>query len=148
MRRAIVRSVSAVLSLFAGGAKAIDLSTPEKAVASFYGAYARQNVDEVVAARDFEFEAREQLGSAADDEVVRQTARRLEADFREEIRSRGFPKGSPSNCHAISHRMLRHDLVQVFWECPGPGNGSVFVPIYAARNETGWRVALLRRPPR
>jgi len=147
MRRAAVLSLSAVLCLFAGGATAVDLSTPENAVASFYGAYARHNVDDVIAARDFEFEAREQLDSAADEEVVRQTARRLEADFREEIRSKGFPKGSPSNCQVITQRRLRHNLVQVIRECRW-SNGSDFVPIYAAKNETGWRVVLLRRPPR
>jgi len=147
MRRAVVLSLSVALCLFACGARAVDLSTPENAVASFYGAYARHNVDDIVAARDFEFEAREQLDSAADEEAVRQTARRLEADFREQIRSKGFPKGSPSNCGIITQRMLRHDLVQVIRGCRW-SNGSVFVPIYAAKSEAGWRVVLLRRPPR
>lgn len=147
MSLATIFSLSAVLRLLAGGAKAVDLSTPEKAAASFDRAYARQNVDDVVAARDFEFEAREQLGYATDDAFVRQTARRLEADFREEIRSKGFPKYPSSKCRVITQRPLRHNLVQLIRKC-SVGNGSVFVPLYVARNETGWRVVLLRQPPK
>src|SRR6266566_9411337 len=105
--RSILLLIATLAGLLINDAMAVDLSTPETALASFYEAYARQDIDDIVASRDFEFEARESLSSAKDrpdvldEELVRQTAREMEAAFRTQIQKNGFPKVDHSKCKVI-----------------------------------------------
>jgi hypothetical protein len=135
------------LALSSTAAAAADLSTPESAVTSFFDAYARGDIDDIVAARDFEFEARATLsgavGSPAPDEVaVQRTARAKEAALRTRLQVQGVPRTDDGPCKPISTRSLREDVAQVFRLCPSHGGGAMFGSTLAVRSAVGWRVAL------
>jgi hypothetical protein len=128
-------------------AAAVDLSTPESAVASYFEAYARRDADGAVAARDFEFEARhahdESPGSEApDEEAVKRTAKVAEAALRARLQADRIRGLDYSQCKHIATRRLQDSVAQVFLDCPSPGGGSIFEAMLAARSEVGWRVAL------
>jgi hypothetical protein len=131
--------------VFAATAAAVDLSTPESAVASYYGAYERQNVDDIITARDFEFEPREVLSrtgsQALDEELVRRTAKDMEAAFRDQAQKRGLPRVDRGRCEIVTIRTLRDDLVQLFEQCSHQ-RGSTFTSLRVAKSEAGWRVVL------
>jgi hypothetical protein len=137
--------VVAALSPTAAGA--IDLSTPERAVASYFEAFGRRDADGAVAARDFEFEARhaheESPGSEAlDEEAVKRTAKVAEAALRARLQADRIHGLDYSQCKHITTRRLQDNVAEVFLDCPSPGGGSIFEAMLAARSEVGWRVAL------
>jgi hypothetical protein len=132
-------------------ATALDLSTPESAVASFFDAYARGDIEDIVAARDFEFEARQELsggsGSAAPGEVaVKRTAKAKEAALRTRAQVEGTRWIDHSKCEHVTTWRLRDDVAKVIFECPGPTgdglSGVLFEAMLTAKSAVGWRVVV------
>jgi hypothetical protein len=140
------------MALPSAAATALDLSTPGSAVTSFFfDAYARGNVDDIVAARDFEFEARQELsgasGSAAPDEVaVKRTAKAKAAALRTRLQVEGTRWIDHSKCEHVTTWRLRDDVAKVILKCPGPTGGGLsgvlFEAMLAAKSAVGWRVVL------
>lgn len=139
-------------ALPSAAATALDLSTPESAVTSFFDAYARGNVDDIVAARDFEFEARQILsglsGAAAPDEAeVKRTAKAKEAALRTRLQVEGTRWMDHSKCEHVTTWRLRDDVAKVILQCPGPTgeeglSGVLFEAMLTAKSAVGWRVVL------
>jgi hypothetical protein len=141
--------VMAILSSATAGAA--DLSTPESAVAAFFDAYARGDIDGIVAARDFEFEARQTLSGAAgspapDEAAVQRIARAKEAALRTRLQVQGVSPTDDGPCKPITTWRLRDDVAKVFFECPGPTgdglSGVMFRATLVAKSAVGWRVVL------
>ena len=126
-----------------------DFSTPERALASLEDAYVRKDIDGAIAAKDFNFEAREMLlilsdvAEQMDDAMVEQTAQVLELAFRSQIEEEGFPDFQNVRCRVTDKKDLREDLVELVEECVLPdGSGSKQV-LHAVRNQTGWHIVVL-----
>jgi hypothetical protein len=137
-----VVTLAVLLAAAAADAGAIDFSTPEKAFAFFGNATARRNVDDLVASRDFVFEARERLAARvppSEEEVLRH-AKELEAAYRERIAG-SKPRGLDySACKIVKNWRLRESLVKLVLHCPGPGGGDIFTSLRMAKNAAGWHV--------
>lgn len=148
MSRGLLIASVLSMALTVQGAHAADLSTPEAAVASFFGAYARHDIEGIVAARDFEFEARESLGEAAsdstriDDETALRIAKALESAFRSRIQREGFPKVDEPQCVVLQSRPLQKNVVQLIRMCPSPAGGTMFGSILVTKSGKGWGVVL------
>ena len=137
-----------VALLAAGHAWAGGFATPDAAVNAFHDAYRRKNIDDIVAVRAFEFEAREallrKLGGAAqpDDIAIRSLARQKETEFRQHVRAKGLAPIDYSECTVEDSRSVRADLVKFPQQCAGPDKTTIFLSIHAVKGDTGWRVVL------
>jgi hypothetical protein len=148
MSRGLLIAILLATALAVQDAHAADLSTPEAAVASFFDAYARHDIEGIVSARDFDFEARESLGGAAsgsraiDDEAARRTAKAMEAALRSRIQAAGFPRFAETQCSIWQSRTMQENLVQLIRACPSPAGGTMIGSVLVAKRDEVWRVVL------
>jgi hypothetical protein len=125
-----------------------DFSTPEGAVAAYEDAYDRHDIDGLVAAEDFMAEARESLAPAGagspDEETMRATAEKLEAEYRERVQKLGFFDRNLRACEYVTTFPVTAGHVRVIEECRfhGEGNlsGAMFPAYHVVKGERGWRV--------
>ena len=127
---------------------AIDFSTPEGALHLLEAAYAHQDIEAAVAARNFEWEAREMLKKLAEDptpqaDLIQETAQVLELSFRQHIETNGFPKFSELRCSILKTKQLRPDLVEIFEECIFPDGLISREKIHVAKSGEKWGIVVL-----
>ena len=135
------------LAALASTSMAVDLSTPQAALQSLELAYARMDIEGAVAAKDFNFEARELLVNlrkigTPDQAMIEETAKVLELSFRKHIRNSGFPVFGNLRCSVIHEQTLREGLVQMVEECVFPDGGKSRDTVHAAKSAEGWRIVI------
>lgn len=123
---------------------AADLSTPEAAIRTLENAYLTKNEDAAVAAKDFQFEARQMLTQVRgpgkfDESLVTTLASKLEARFRSELKNSGFPDFKGLQCTFVEKYAVQADLVAMLEECVFPDHGVSRQKVYAAKSQMGWR---------
>ena len=146
MRRSAVAASLLVAQLAVDPGWATDLSTPDAAVKAFRDAYRRKDVDDIVAVRAFEFEARQALarklgGAEPDQGAILRLAQQKEAEFRRQAGGKGVAIDY-SQCTVESASTLRADLVKFPQQCAGPGQTTLFLSIHAVKLDAGWRLVL------
>ena len=129
-------------------AMAADFSTPQSALRALEAAYAHNDLNAAVAAKNFRIEAVELLRShnsayAADSELVRKTAKVLELSFREQMRTQGFPDFNHVTCRILSTKYLRTDVAEMTEVCTFSDGGTSETVIHAAKEGNKWGVVVL-----
>jgi hypothetical protein len=129
-------------------AGAANFETPEAAVQSLESAYVSKDIDAVVAAKDFDAEARFILyksnpALAADTQVVNEAAGVLERSFRDQIQSRGFPQYEKFKCSITGREAILPTLVRLTEDCRLPGGHRLKQTFSILQTQKGWRVVAI-----
>jgi hypothetical protein len=136
------------LALSPAGVLALDLSTPERAVAAFFDAYAKGSVDDILASRDFEFEARHAYdgapGSEAPNEAAaKKSAKAKQTALRTLLQARPIHAPDHSQCKHLTTASLRDNVARVALQCPSPAAGvDMIETMLVVKSAVGWRVVL------
>ena len=122
-----------------------DFSTPEGAILKLEDAYRRKDLDAAVAAKSFPHEARMILAGKnpdllANDDIVAQLAQVLEAAFRKEMQTKGFPDMTGLECTFSSTEKRDGGIAVVTEICRYPDGGSSTQRMQVVQTDRGWRV--------
>lgn len=125
-----------------------DFSTPEGAIRALENAYANQNIEEAVAAKDFSEEARLMLVRinpqlAGDAEILKKTTEVLELAFRKKIKDDGFPDLKEIHCSLNNPQQVTDTLVKVTESCRFPDGTTSMEDLHVAKGPKGWRVVVV-----
>jgi hypothetical protein len=149
MKFIVLVAAALPLALSPAVALALDLSTPERAVDAFFDAYARGSVDDILAARDFEFEARHAYdgtpGTAAPNEAAaKKAAKAKETALRTLLRAHPIHAPDRSQCKHLPTSPLRDDVARVALQCPSPAGAGddMTETLLVVKSKIGWRVVL------
>jgi hypothetical protein len=145
---ASVRSICIVSALaVAPLANAGGLGTPEDAVRALERAYTQKNVEAAVAVLDFVEEGRQMLQetnpvAANDPEIIKQTAEALELEFRNDLRTNGFPDFGNVSCTFAGKQQIAPGLVKLSEQCVAVDGTRFIEKRIVMQKEVGWRVVL------
>jgi hypothetical protein len=118
-------------------------NTPEEAIISLEKAYSNQDLDKVIASKDFETEAKLILQSSAMDltkEIVKETAELLRLSLIEHIQSNGYPNFNDaervfSDLSEIDENLYFLEETLIY------SNGEKYInKILLTRNDNQWRI--------
>jgi hypothetical protein len=142
-RIACMLSALGVVSLVIAGG----FDTPEDAVRALERAYTQKNADAAVAALDFIEEGRQMLQetnpvAANDPEIIKQTAKALELEFRNDLQRNGFPNFDNLTCTFASKQQMAPGLAKLSEQCVSAGGIRSAESRIVMKKDAGWRVVL------
>jgi hypothetical protein len=151
MRRLLPASavlVGGMLLIPGPDATAADFSTPSAALKSLEAAYAVKSIDAAIAARDFDAEAHEMLHAIelenpvfkVDPQMLKEMSAKLEAGYREEIASKGFPDMSQRKCDLSEEPARQSGLVPIREICTAPDGSKSDEVYFAVKTDAGWKI--------
>src|SRR6476620_1933456 len=97
---------------------AADLSTPQAALQTLEQAYAAQDIEAAVEAKNFQYEGRAMLSNLKsmpnpEPNLVREAAHVLELAFRKQMKDQGFPQFAYLRSRIIATKLLAPDLAEI-----------------------------------
>lgn len=121
--------------------------TPEEAVRALERAYTQKNADAVVAALDFLEEGRQMLQetnpvAANDPEIINQTAKALELEFRNDLQTNGFPDFGKMTCTFGTKEQMAPGLLKLSEQCVSAGGVRSVESRIVMKKDGAWRVVL------
>ncbi|MFO6421976.1 hypothetical protein [Motilimonas sp. KMU-193] len=132
------------LLLFASiSATAGDFSSPESAIKSLEAAYANQDMQKAMEARDFHAEAYLMIADVnkeylSDPEIMLETEKVLKLGFQTEMKN-GLPDFSGVECVLKDKETLKNNVVRFVEICKFPGGGQSKQYVHAYKGKNGWR---------
>jgi hypothetical protein len=137
-----------VLLVSSQDASAADFSTPSAALRSLEAAYAAKSIDAAIEAKDFDAEAHEMLHAIElenpvfkwDPQMLKEMSTKLEAGYRKEIASKGFPDMSRLKCDLSEEPPRLSGLVPIREICTAPDGSKTNEVYFAVKTAAGWKV--------
>jgi hypothetical protein len=125
-----------------------NFTTPEGAVKALEAAYANKSIEDAVAAKNFNAEARLMLlriqpELARDAEVLKQMAEVLELSFRKQIDKEGFPDVTSFQCSLSRPEQVSETLVKMTETCRSPEGVTSLQDLHVSKDANGWRVVVV-----
>ena len=131
-----------------GSVLGADYSSPQSALLSLEKAYAEEDLDSAVAAKNFYVEAREMLKNIKninnpDEQLIQETAHVLELSFRNYIKNNGFPDFKNIKCSILKTKKLSDEIVELTEKCVFADGDYSIDKIHAARKNGKWGIIIL-----
>jgi hypothetical protein len=133
---------------FGRTASAADFSTPSAALKSLEAAYAAKSIEAAIEAKDFDAEAHEMLHAIElenpvfkwDPPMLKEMSAKLEAGYRKEIASKGFPDMSRLKCDLSEEPPRVSGLVPIREICTAPDGSKTNEVYFAVKTGAGWKI--------
>ena len=132
----------------AGADATADYSTPESTLQTFNAAWERRDIDAILDAQDFMFEAESWLKSDGNPdpkaEDVRDLADALKTAIRREIPNVALAEPGTQTCTISAKESISPDLVRLVESCSDVAGHAWKQSVLVAHRENGWRLVSLQ----